>query len=209
MVMPGPAPDPHLLSWMAFVDGENLTIRGQEVAKDRGLQLTQGRYFERDVFFWRMHNTHANSGRLRFVNPAYPRLQWAGIRSYYYTSVHGDSQKLQSIEESLWHMGFTPKVFKKEKKEAKAKAVDIALTTDMLSHAFGNHYSAAVLVTGDGDFLPVVEQVKRAGKTVIVAAFSNGMNRDLQITADVFFDLTDFFIDWWEATTKRDPNSLK
>jgi uncharacterized LabA/DUF88 family protein len=205
MMMP---PSPHQKSWMAFVDGENLTIRGQEVAQQKGLKLTTGKYWERDIFLWKLQTRVNDSGRVRFVNPAFPELQGSAVRSYYYTSVAGDSEKLRRIENSLWDLGFTARVFKKEQQKNKAKAVDIALTTDMLSHAFGNHYDSAVLVTGDGDFLPVVEQVKRTGKTVILAAFANGLNKDLRVAADVDVDLTDPFFVWWEDTTKKNPGSL-
>ena len=107
-----------------------------------------------------MHHRQKDSGRLRFISPSLPILRNSAVRSYYYTSVVGDSDKVRRIENALWDLGFTARVFKKEQK-SRAKAVDIALTTEMLSHAFGNHYDAAVLITGDGDFLPVVEQVKR------------------------------------------------
>lgn len=39
----------------------------------------------------------------------------------------------------------------------------------MLVSAFTENYSTAVLVTGDADFVPVVEEVKRRGPTVVVA----------------------------------------
>jgi len=32
----------------------------------------------------------------------------------------------------------------------------------MLSHAFLDHYEVACLVTGDADYIPLVEEVKRA-----------------------------------------------
>ena len=43
----------------------------------------------------------------------------------------------------------------------RAKGVDIALTKDLLSHAFLDNYDAVVLVAGDGDYVPVVEELKR------------------------------------------------
>src|SRR4051794_12186407 len=45
-----------------------------------------------------------------------------------------------------------------------AKGVDISLTKDMLVQAFLGNYDIAVLVAADGDYLPVVEEVKRLGK---------------------------------------------
>jgi hypothetical protein len=44
--------DLHLARWMLFVDGENFTIRGQEVAAANGLVLAEGGLHRRDVFLW-------------------------------------------------------------------------------------------------------------------------------------------------------------
>jgi hypothetical protein len=49
---PPSAPDPHWRRWMMFVDGENLTIRGQEFAKKNHIALSEGKFFTRDGFVW-------------------------------------------------------------------------------------------------------------------------------------------------------------
>lgn len=38
--------------WMLFVDGENLTKRGQEALKAEGIALRVGDAWRRDVFLW-------------------------------------------------------------------------------------------------------------------------------------------------------------
>ncbi|MGI9074506.1 MAG: NYN domain-containing protein [Bryobacteraceae bacterium] len=82
------------------------------------------------------------------------------IRSTYYTSICGDLDKIRELEEKIWNVGMQPCVFKKTCREEKAKGVDIALTKDMLVHAFLDNFDIAVLVTGDGDYVPLVEEVK-------------------------------------------------
>lgn len=52
------------------------------------------------------------------------------------------------------------------------KGDDIHIATDMLSFAYENKYDTAVLVSGDGDFVPVIEKVRKLGKKVINAHFS-------------------------------------
>jgi uncharacterized LabA/DUF88 family protein len=50
----------------------------------------------------------------------------------------------------------------------------------------------AVLVTGDGDYLPVVEEVKRFGKRVVLAFFEHseaGLSPELRRAADEFYRL--------------------
>jgi hypothetical protein len=37
---------------MLFVDGENLTIRGQDFASANSLKLSEGPYYKKDAFLW-------------------------------------------------------------------------------------------------------------------------------------------------------------
>jgi uncharacterized LabA/DUF88 family protein len=45
------------------------------------------------------------------------------------------------------------------------------------------------LVTGDGDFLPIIKEAIRHGKQVYLAAFSTGLNKKLLNHVDHFIDL--------------------
>jgi uncharacterized LabA/DUF88 family protein len=175
---------------MLFVDGENVTARGQEISKERSLEFEAGQHFKRDVYLWP-----------RGANPRKPlfpshssgaRLFEYAVRAYYYTSTTGDDSILEDVRKSLWELHFTPSVFRKSK-GARSKGVDITLTKDMLSHAFHGHYDVAVLCTGDGDYVPVVEEVKRMGKIVHLLAFASGLNPRLKYACDDFFDLAEVF----------------
>src|SRR6266404_5853125 len=109
-----PSDDPHLRRWMLFVDGENLTARAQELAKCcPELQLAEGQYYVPDVFVWmpEVQGTEVltNLGRTRL------RVQEHAIRAYYYTSATGDSDRINTIEEALWALGFQAQVFKRTK----------------------------------------------------------------------------------------------
>ncbi|MDP2949681.1 MAG: NYN domain-containing protein [Chloroflexota bacterium] len=46
------------------------------------------------------------------------------------------------------------------------KGVDVTLTVDMLSGAHQNLFDTAILVSSDGDFAPLVGEVRRRGKRV-------------------------------------------
>jgi len=182
---------------MAFIDGENFTIRGQEAAKAYGFKFTEGPYYLKDVFLWMLLAQNPAARRL-FVTAHQPSLDNYAIRSYYYTSIVGDDDKRKSVHQALWDLGFSPRVFKKDKSSQKSKGVDISLCTDMLSHGFADDYEVAVLVTGDGDYLPLVEAVKRMGHVVLLAGFKCGLSEDLKLAADGFFDLTEHYKHWWE-----------
>jgi len=51
------------------------------------------------------------------------------------------------------------------------KKVDIKIAIDIISLAYENAYDTAVLVSGDGDFVPVVKKVKELDKNLEVWAF--------------------------------------
>lgn len=173
--------------WMMFVDGENLTIRAQEVAEKEGVNLNSSQVFPcylKDVYFWPAgclpynHNWSARAHAPQMAE-----------RCYYYTCVTGDAVVIENVCDKLCNCGFSPVVIQKPKGQ-RAKGVDISLTKDMLLHAFLGNFEIAVLVGGDGDFGPLVEEVKRLGKRVVVAFFEkNGLNPSLRRAADEFYPL--------------------
>jgi hypothetical protein len=182
---------------MIFVDGENFTIRGQNAVQGQ-IALAEGRFYKRNCFVW--YPDWSAKGWLGRDPTTHPES--LALRSYYYASAVGDDLALNDIARKLWNLGFSPQVFKRSADQGKSKGVDIALCKDMLSHAFQDHYDLAVLVAGDGDYVPLVEQVKRLGKLVHVWFFmKEGLNPSLELAADSFCDLTNSFIATWiEAT---------
>ncbi len=188
--------NPHLQRWMMFVDGENFTVRAQQFALENQLALREGEHYMRDVFVW-MPDVKPREKSV--VKEALPVQEYA-IRSYYYTSFSGDDEQRVTVRQALRNMGFHPEVFKKIRKNEKAKGVDIALTKDLLSHAFLNNYDVALLVAGDGDYVPLVQEVKRLGKVVYVAFLSGeklGLSQELHLNSDEFFSMNEHFLEQW------------
>ena len=60
------------------------------------------------------------------------------------------------------------------------KKVDIKIAIDIISLAYENAYDTAVLVSGDGDFVPVVKKVKKLKKNVEVWAFKYSLANALR-----------------------------
>lgn len=189
---------------MLFVDGENLTIRAQKLAEQKTIEFPKGRVYSKDVFIW-MPETRATDPfmfRGRTDQPA--------IRAHYYTSVVGDDVRVNSVELALRALGFQPEVFKKDKQEEKAKGVDVALTKDLLSHAFRDNYDTAVLIAGDGDYVPLVEEVKRLGKVVCVTFFMGqnlGLNEKLHLASDILFDMKKYFLQRWRPVLEANKDT--
>lgn len=64
-----------------------------------------------------------------------------------------------------------------------SKGEDILLACDMVKGAYSNQYDVAILISGDGDFVPAVHAVQDAGKPVIVASFHNSLSHALELEA--------------------------
>jgi uncharacterized LabA/DUF88 family protein len=134
-------------------------------------------------------------------------LQRLAVRAYYYASTTGGEDVVGVVRNKLWHIGFQPVIFKKPKNRSATKGVDIALTTDLLSNAYRDNYDAAVLIAGDGDYVPLVEEVKRLGKVVHVAFFSakgHGLSPELRLASDVFWELDDLFVSSWQQYSSEE-----
>ena len=70
------------------------------------------------------------------------------------------------------------------------KKVDINIAIDIISLAYENAYDTAVLVSGDGDFLPVVKKAKKLDKNIEIWAFryslANVLREELK-QEEIFF----------------------
>ncbi len=71
------------------------------------------------------------------------------------------------------------------------KEVDVSLAVEMMEHALMNHYDVAIVVSGDRDYIPVIQKVQAAGKRVEVASYEEfiSSDRELPMTADVYHKL--------------------
>jgi uncharacterized LabA/DUF88 family protein len=79
------------------------------------------------------------------------------------------------------------------------KEDDIHMAVDMVDSAADNTFDTAVLVSGDGDFLPAVRSVKRRNKKIQNVYFKGSSSRSLKNHCDKSLELTkeilnDFFI---------------
>lgn len=179
---------------MGFIDGENLTMRYQNMVLKGKIPLA-GNVHVPDVFVW---NSTATSIE------AYSEI----LRMTYYTYAVGDDIHIKEWADRLKEMTFTyrlnvgepsqrgfmyPKIFKKPQRTAKRKGVDISIAVDSLCHVYGNSADIVLLVTGDGDYKPLIDEIVRNGKRVYLGALSDGLNPDLPNIVDKFFDLDDKF----------------
>ena len=181
---------------MFFIDGENLVCRYQDML-DNGRQPLDGILYEKDVYVW-----HSSIIKKKPRNI---------VRVNYYTSAVGDENRILSLSSeikkieyfyqgqpygiggtytSTHHLSFAghifPRVFKKENRQMKSKAVDINIAVDMLNYSSPEYLDAVYLLSGDGDFVPLIQAVIRKGMRVHLMALSDGLNSQLPISVDEY-----------------------
>ena len=70
------------------------------------------------------------------------------------------------------------------------KEDDIHMAVDMVENACDDNFDLAVLVSGDGDFVPAVRSVKKKNKIVKNIYFKNSSSRTLKDFCDESLELT-------------------
>lgn len=107
------------------------------------------------------------------------------IRTYYYTAPLKESFNPQQYKDqqkffsTLYQTKFLELKLGKLVPRGNThveKGVDIKIAVDMMKYAYLNNYDTAILVTGDGDFAPVIKAVKDMGKHVVHTYFTGASN---------------------------------
>jgi uncharacterized LabA/DUF88 family protein len=185
---------------LIFVDGENLTLRYQELLRDGHSPAAENVHLP-DVFIWSQ----------RVLEAAY----WNLKRISYYTSVAGDDPKVREVRNRIGQTQFTcktgivsgplsagpvtrtgqlmPFVRKRSARSRKQSICDIQLAVDVMRACYRDHAKIIWVFTGDGDFLSLFEEVAHSGKTIYASAFSSGLNEDIPYVVDEFVPLDQYF----------------
>lgn len=105
------------------------------------------------------------------------------IRTYYFASTKVPPLPKQTAFYELLNLkGITTVI--KTLRFGKEKGVDVALTKELLCHAFRDTFDDAIVVSGDQDYVEAIKEVKNLGKRVEVVTFRSCLARDLQLVAD-------------------------
>ncbi|MEN9625728.1 MAG: hypothetical protein RL557_56 [archaeon] len=75
------------------------------------------------------------------------------------------------------------------------KEDDIHMAVDMVENAYEDNFDISILVSGDGDFVPAVNSVKKKGKWVKNIYFKNSSSRKLKYFCDESLELTKEVLD--------------
>ena len=71
---------------------------------------------------------------------------------------------------------------KRIKKEAIEKKIDVKLAIDVIAKAYEDKFDTAVIVSGDGDFLPVIKKLMKLNKNVEIWAFKYSLAKTIERT---------------------------
>lgn len=177
---------------LMLIDGENILSRFEEMVSN-GKEMKSATKHKKGTYVW--HPTITTGPFLLDI-----------IRVSYYTTIVGSYEnieevkneihsiryefRIESLSKSIYNMGYVcPHIFKKERQSSKNKSVDINICIDALRHTYNNSIDNLYLFSGDGDYIPLVQEVMRQGKRVFVGALSSGLNPQLRNEADEFIDL--------------------
>lgn len=185
------SPVPPLGRMMVFIDGENLVARYQSMVGSGRRPLDYVRH-RKDTYVWSFlsvepklnvvsratYYTYA-IGSADLIDEIAAEIQAQNFQQYSIPGEHFTSRLLQTLY---------PRVFSKPKNRS-GKGVDIQMTVDVLANVYQNNLDTVYLVSGDGDYAPLIHEAQRMGKQVIVAALSSGLSPKLKLIADGFVSL--------------------
>lgn len=109
----------------------------------------------------------------------YIKRKFKTRKIFFYFGKDEQNKKQTKFLKKLESFGYTLRVkqIKRYGKRQKANC-DVDLTMDML--LLKDKYERAVVLTGDGDFLPLFEYLKKQGKDIIIIAFARRTARELK-----------------------------
>lgn len=102
------------------------------------------------------------------------KVVYAAWHQGLYTSKNATADQLKRDRDrhhDLMHAGVEPKYLPMSQTQGE-KGVDVALAVDALQVGLGEMIDVAVLVTGDGDFVPLVRALNKQGVRVLAAYFA-------------------------------------
>ena len=198
---------------LIFVDGENLTLRYQEMIR-AGRVPAPGNVHIQDCFVWNQRVLDDNLWNLKRVS--------------YYTSVSGSDEYVRQVREQIAAVRFNsrtgvvgarmggasyttrdgqivPFVRKKSSRSRKESICDIAITVDVMRACYRDHAKIIWLFSGDGDFLSLLNEIVHNGKSAYVSALSSGFNEDIRFAVDEFILLDKYFFLPAEPGTAEAP----
>lgn len=188
-----PLSPPGIKKVYVFIDGQNMAIRYKELINQEERNPVGNISYTKDRFVWKPSS-------LIFPSMTHSHLEIVRAICYTVSTDSGYSELFNKIKntkiEGNSQFYLSPEIIRYSEKDKNPKGDDIKLCIGALHYATNNFLDIAYLVTNDGDFVPLIEELQRLGKYVYVASFesSKGFNKKLKEKADFFWNLdTQYF----------------
>jgi len=179
---------------MVFIDGAWLReICDKYFGKKNSLLIqTKQSFSHLSLLFKHLFNTYS-------PNPFRANL----IRIYYYDAIVDEKHPEYEMQRKYFNIiddqyAYTVrkrKLVKSSKSGFKQKGVDVLMAIDALTKAYRDHYDTGMFVMGDGDFVPLIEAVKDAGKKTMCVNYPPNSSDDLIRCCDMRIDFDDKMIE--------------
>lgn len=109
----------------------------------------------------------------------YLKVKFGVSKAFFYYGKDSKNVKQQKFLKRLEEFGYILRVKEIKRYGAKAKAnCDVDLTMDVLLKI--KEYQRAIMLTGDGDFLPLIQYIVKQKKEVVVIASPKSTAREIR-----------------------------
>lgn len=166
-----------MLRVMVFIDYQNFNINLREHYKDKQLKTINYGALGREINNVIPFSSEVIKTFLFAYKPCEKLMELEYYQKYYnwlegmkntpYLEIIEGRQEIRTYNNVTFDIN-DPKTYYTEEKET-----DINMATHMLSKGFQNAYDIAILVSGDTDYIKVVETLHNIGKIVVVAHFKH------------------------------------
>ena len=172
---------------------------------------------EKVVVFVDYANINRAAREKRYRLDYYDLLQYVGeerflVDAHCYVPINPRNEhRLDGVVEELWRSGYivTTKMGTIAGGTYKCN-FDVEITMDMLKVAYQVKPDIIVLASGDSDFVPLIQEVRKSGIRVEVAAFEESAGMDILLKCSGFIDLAVYYEGYLAAQNgEQDEDSVE
>src|SRR5437764_12038346 len=172
---------------------------------------------ERVVFFLDYANINRAAREKRYRLDYCDLLQYVGEERFlidahcYVPSNPRNEHRSDGVIEELWRSGYIVNTKLGTIAGGTYKCnFDVEITMDVLRIVYEVKPDIIVLATGDSDFIPLIQEVRKAGVRVEVAAFEETAGVDILLKCSGFINLAVYYADYLAAQDgQQSENSVE
>ena len=158
---------------------------------------------EKVVIFLDYANIHSEARKKRYELDFADLLSYMGedrfvVDAHCYVPINPRNEhRLDGVIDELWRSGFIVNTKRGNIAGETYKCnFDVEITMDVLKTIYHVKPDIIVLATGDSDFVPLIQEVRKSGVRVEVAAFVENAGTDIMLKSSGFIDLAVYYEDY-------------